>query len=119
GVRSLRVLVMERHPLMPTSHAVRSAIDGLAERLSRLGVKVARESAALPSLTDSARLYMKLLNAARSPRLSPDDFTEAQRTAGSLASEDHSLRAERARGFVMSQRDWLAANAARLQLQQQ
>jgi len=119
ALKNFRVMVIDSHPLMPTSHAVRSAIDGLAERLSRLGVKVARESAALPSLADSARLYMKLLNAARSPRLSPEDFTEAQRVAGSLASDDHSLRAERARGFVMSQRDWLAANAARLQLQQQ
>ena len=39
--------------------------------------------------------------------------------AGSLAVDDHSLQANRARGFVMSQRDWLATNAARLQLQQQ
>lgn len=119
ALKNFRVMVIDSHPLMPTSHAVRSAIDGLAERLSRRGAKVARESAALPSLADSARLYMKLLNAARSPRLSPHDFAQAQRAAGSLASDDHSLRAERARGFVISQRDWLAANAARLQLQQQ
>jgi len=119
ALKDFRVLVIDSHPLMPTSHAVRSVIDGLAERLSRLGVKVARESAALPSLTDSAHLYMKLLNAARSPRLSPDDFAEAQRAASALAADDNSLRANRARGFVMSQRDWLATHAARLQLQQQ
>src|SRR5262245_28297818 len=34
-------------------------------------------------------------------------------------SSDHSLRAERTRGTVMSHRQWLAADTARLQLQQQ
>jgi amidase len=118
-LRDFRVFVIDTHPLMPTGNAVRSAITGLSERLSKLGVKVAHESALLPSIVDSARLYMKLLNAARSPRVSPDDFREAQRLASSLAADDHSLQTERARGTVMNQRDWLAANGARLQLQQQ
>jgi amidase len=116
---NFRVFVIDTHPLMPTGQAVRSAIGGLAERLSRLGTKVATRNASLPSLADSARLYMKLLNAARSPRVPPDAFTEAQELASFLPVGEHSLQAERARGTVMSHRDWLAANAARLQLQQQ
>jgi amidase len=118
-LRNFRVFVIDSHPLMPTSRVVRSAIAGLAERLSRLGVKVARESASLPNLADSARLYMKLLNAARSPRVSGDDFATAQRAAAALVADDDSLQAGRARGTVMNHRDWLAANATRLQLQQQ
>ncbi len=70
ALRDFRVFVIDTHPLMPTWRAVRSAIAGLSERLSKLGVKVGHESALLPSLADSARLYMKLLNAARSPRVS-------------------------------------------------
>jgi amidase len=62
---------------------------------------------------------MKLLNAAKSPRVSPEEFTQAQRAAASLSDGDHSLKAERARGTVMSHHDWLAADAARLQLRQQ
>jgi amidase len=119
ALRDFRVFVIDTHPLMPTSNVVRSAIARLAERLSKLGVKVAHESASLPSLADSARLYMKLLNAARSPRVSSDDFAAAQRAAASLAADDDSLQAGRAHGTVMNHRDWLAANAARLQLQQQ
>ena len=118
-LESFRVLVIDTHPLVPTGTAVRATIGRLAERLERLGVKVARTSTSLPDLAASARLYMKLLTAATSPRMSPGDFTEAQRQASSLSADDHSLRAERARGTVMNQRDWLAADGARRRLQQQ
>jgi len=117
-LRQFRVLVIDSHPLMPTSNAVRAVIGGLPGRLSKLGVKVSHDSASLPSLADSARLYMKLLNGATSPRLASDAFGEAQRLAAALSSSDDSLQAERARGTVMTHRGWLAADAARLQLQQ-
>ncbi|WP_051382634.1 amidase [Bradyrhizobium sp. Tv2a-2] len=118
-LRSFRVLVVDTHPLMPTDHAVRTAIGNLAQRLAGLGVTVAHNSASLPSLADSARLYMKLLNAARSPRMAADAFAEASRAAAALSADDHSLQAERMRGTVVNHRDWLATDAARLQLQQQ
>jgi amidase len=55
-----RVLVIDTHPLMPTSNAVRTMIEALAERLSKLRTKVTYQSASLPNLADSAPLYMKL-----------------------------------------------------------
>jgi amidase len=113
-----RVLIVDTHPLIPTSKAVRAAIGRLAERLSKTGAKVVNNNASLPSLTDSARLYMKLLNAARSPRLSSDAMVEAQRVVAALSPDDHSLQAELSRGTAMSHRDWLGADAVRLQLQQ-
>lgn len=118
-LRNFRVLVIDTHPLMPTSSPVRAAIADLARRLTRLGTKVAHDTASLPNLADSARLYMKLLDAARSPRLSSDALIEAQRLAAALSADDHGLQAERRRGMIMSHREWLATDAARLQLQQQ
>jgi amidase len=118
-LKNFRVLVIDTHPLIPTSNAVRTAIGGLAEQLSKLGSKVAYNSPSLPNLEDSARLYMKLLNAAKSPRLSTDSFVETQHLIGTLSPSDYSLQAERLRGTVMRHREWLAADAARLQLQQQ
>jgi amidase len=103
---------------MPACHAVRSAIGQLAERLSKIGARIAYNSQALPNLADSARLYMKLLSAATSPRAS-STFVETQRVNAALSPEDHRLQAERVRGTVVSHRDWLAADAERLQLQQQ
>ena len=118
-LRNFRVLVVDTHPLIPTSSAVRSAIAGLAARLSTLGAKVSHNSPLLPDLADSARLYMKLLNAAISPRVSSDAFAETQRLATALLPGDRSLQAERTRGTIMSHREWLATDAARLRLQQQ
>jgi amidase len=115
-LKNFRILAIDTHPLMPTGNSVRTAIGGLAKRLSGLGAKVAYNSASLPDLRDSARLYMTLLNAARSPRLSSDAFIEAQGHAAAFSPDDHGLQAELSRGTVMSHREWLAADAARLQL---
>lgn len=117
-LRGFRILVIDTHPLMPTGDAVRSAIGRLSERLERSGARVARSSASLPDLAESARLYMKLLNAARSPRLTPAALAEAQGVAAELSPDDRSLQAERARGWAMVHREWLATDAARLRLQQ-
>ncbi|SFM53683.1 amidase [Bradyrhizobium sp. Rc3b] len=112
-----RILVVDTHPLMPTGEAVRSAIGRLAERLGSSGAQVGRSSTLLPDLAESARLYMKLLNAARSPRLTAIALAEAQEAAAALSPDDRSLQAERARGWGMIHREWLATDAARLQLQ--
>ncbi|MET4799546.1 amidase [Bradyrhizobium sp. LB11.1] len=117
-LKKFNILVIDTHPLMPTGDAVRSAIGRLADRLGKSDARVARSSASLPDLADSARLYMKLLNGARSPRLTAAALAEAQGLAAALAPDDRSLQAERARGWGMIHREWLAADAARLQLQQ-
>ena len=117
-LKDFRILVIDTHPLMPTGDAVRSAIGRLADRLDKSGARVARASTSLPDLANSARLYMKLLNAARSPRLTPAALAEAQGVAAALSPDDRSLQAERARGWGMIHREWLATDAARLQLQQ-
>ena len=102
------MLVIDRHPLMPTDSAVRSAIDQLAERLAKAGVKVANTSALLPDLADSARLYMRLLGSAKSASVPRDLYEKTQSAATALRPSDNSLGAERTRGTVMSHRDWLA-----------
>ena len=108
-----RVLVVDSHPLMPTDASVRTAIDRLAERLEKAGVKLARSSGLLPDLADSARVYMRLLGAARSAGESPELYKDAQSAAASLPPGDNSLAAERVRGTVMSHRDWLETDLAR------
>jgi amidase len=97
---------------------VRTAIGRLAERLSKFGVTVADTSALLPNLADSARLYMRLLGAAISTRMPSDRYGETAGLAAALTLNDHSLQAERMRGAVMSHRDWIITDGARLQLQQ-
>jgi amidase len=62
---------------------------------------------------------MKLLDAARSIRLKPNNFTAAQQMAASLSNDDDRLGAERTRGSVMSHREWLSVNAMRQRLRMQ
>jgi amidase len=118
-LKSFRVLVIENHPLVPTGIAVRNALGRLSEHLVRAGVKIARESPLLPDLADAARVFMRLLSAFRGATAPPDDYDEMRRSAEALASDDHSLSAERTRGPVMNYREWFAANTARARLRHQ
>ena len=114
-----RVLIIDSHPLVPTSDAVRAAMARLAERIARSGARVAHSSALLPDLAESARLYMKLLAAAKSARMSQDQYASVRHQAASMTSADHSLRAERVRGTIMTHREWLMCDAKRRSLQEQ
>jgi amidase len=119
NLSEFRVLVIDSHPLMPTSDVVRTAIARLAERIARLGARVAHSSTLLPNLTDSAGLYMKLLAAAKSTSVPVDRYARVEGQAASMTSADRSLQAERTRGTIMSHRDWLVCDAKRRGLQQQ
>jgi amidase len=113
-----RVLVIDTHPLMPTGTAVRDAIHRLSDRIARTGAKVAHSAASLPDLADSARLYMRLLTSAKSVGMPRDHYQEAKLAAASLDPADTSLQAERTRGTVMTHRDWLETDRARLRIEQ-
>lgn len=66
-----RVLVIDTHPLCPTSASIKTALNGLADRLAKLGCRVLRESPKLPDLARTTRTYGELLAAAYSLDLSP------------------------------------------------
>ncbi len=118
-LKDFRVLVIDDHPLLPTAKAMRTAIERLSQRLGKAGVKVGRASPLLPDLADSGRLYMRLLMTALAVRWPPDVYEQAVTAAKALKPDDRSLAAERSRGAVLSYRDWAAADAARVKLQQQ
>ena len=117
-LKGFRVLVIDTHPLLPTATTVSNALDRLAQRLVKAGVKVGRESPLLPDLANSARLYMRLLMPVFSAAWPLDQYRQAQVAAEAFKPEDKSLAAERSRGTVLSHRDWLAADGARAGLQQ-
>jgi amidase len=108
-----RILVIDSHPLIPTSTEVRQAIDTLAAGLAAEGVNVQRQSTLLPDDVESARLYMRLLLASVAASYPPELYERARSVAQQVDSADTSLAAERARGAVLSYRDWVAADAVR------
>jgi amidase len=119
SLKDFRVLVIEEHPLLPTAAAVSSALARLSERLAKAGAKVGRTEPLLPSLADSARLYMRLLYSVMAANWPAELYRQMRSTAEALAADDKSLTAERSRGAVLSHRDWMAADAARSRLQRQ
>jgi amidase len=111
-----RVLVLDTHPLMPVDASVRTAVNRLAEQLAGAGAQVSRESPLLPDLAAAARLYVRLLMSSLAANWPPAVYEGIRAHAAALAADDLSLAAERARGAALSHRDWIAANAARIQL---
>jgi len=118
-LEDFRALVIDTHPLLPTAATVRTALDRLADRLAKAGVRVGRESPLLPNLAEAARLYMRLLMPIFSVRWPADDYKRAQAAAAALKPDDQSLIAERARGEVLNHREWLIADGARARLRHQ
>ncbi|MGD9543015.1 MAG: amidase [Methylocystis sp.] len=111
-----RALMIDAHPLGPTSHVVREALARLAERLAQAGAKVSDERARAPDLAQATRLHARLLSAYWGAGLPFGTYEKLFRDADSRSLRDQSLAAERARGAVLSFREWRGAEAERAQL---
>jgi amidase len=108
-----RILVLDSHPLVPVSSEVRAAIGDLARRLETAGATVRRDSPLLPDQAEVARTYMRLLQASVAAGYPPEVYRSAVAAAARFDDADRSLVAERARGVVLSYRDWLTADGVR------
>lgn len=118
GLSGFRVLIIDRHPLGPTAQPIREAMAALAERLARAGVRVSHDRALWPDLARTTRLQARLLSAYWGAGLPLGAYRRLYREADAFAPQDHSLAAERARGAVLSFREWRGAEAERAELQQ-
>ncbi|WP_432855787.1 amidase [Amycolatopsis sp. CA-161197] len=108
-----RVLVVEDHPLMPTSASVRAGIRRVADVLTRAGARVEHDSPLLPDPVEAARTFVLLFDSVVGASCPPPVYEQFRQRATSVAPDDHSLAAEHLRGTVISHRDWLAADAVR------
>jgi amidase len=117
-LRDFRVLIIDTHPMMPTATSIRTAIDRLAETLTKTGTKVARRSPLWPDPADAARVYVRLLLSFLATFWPAEAYERIRGVAGKLDAADQSLAAERARGVVLSHRDWVLADLARARLRQ-
>jgi amidase len=119
NLSDFRVLFLAEHPFLPTETSLRDALERLADRLGKAGVKVDRASQLLPDLSESARIYMRLLNSVIAAGAPEQLHAETQKMAAALPPTDRSLLAELIRGAVLSHRDWTQTDFKRQQLKQQ
>jgi amidase len=111
-----RLLVIDEHPLCPTAASVAGAVNGLAERLAKLGCTILRVAPDLPDLAETTRVYATLLAAVFSADVPVEARVRLAAEAAKLAADDDSLAACRVRGFTMSHSDWLWASRSRFDL---
>lgn len=118
-IADYRVLVVDAHPLLPSSTSVRAAINGFANELANAGAKVTRDSPLLPDQAEAARLYMRMLMSFFGSNFPPEQYEHACEAAARLDDEDRSLAAERTRGVALSHREWVIGDGKRAVLRQQ
>ncbi|MFD6294939.1 amidase [Streptomyces sp. NPDC060235] len=108
-----RVLVLDRHPLLPTGTAVRAGVNRVADVLVAAGARVERHTPLLPDLTEAAVLYTQLLFSGSVARFPVEAYEQLRTRAARLSPDDRSLDAARLRGMVLSHRDWMEVNRRR------
>ncbi|MBV9203093.1 MAG: amidase, partial [Alphaproteobacteria bacterium] len=108
-----RVLVIDKHPLCPTAVNVSAALDGLADRLGKLGCTFLRTSPKMPDLARTTRNYVELLAASLGADTSPEDRLRIEAAAQALSPDDLSLQAALLRGQTMSHAAWIRTSGIR------
>jgi amidase len=113
-LRDFRVLVLDEHPLLPTSGSIRAALDALADRLAKHGVTVARTSPLLPDLARIGRTFVQMLAAIFAADYPDDIYAGLKSRAAELPTEADSVAAARLRATIMSYREWVRTNRIRI-----
>ncbi|HET9584690.1 MAG TPA: amidase [Bradyrhizobium sp.] len=118
-LRSYRLLVIDNHPLLPVASDIRAALDQLAGRLTAAGAAVARSSALLPDLAESARLHTKLVRNVVNFARPPEYFQKMREGTAALSRDDDSLKAWRLRAPLLTHHEWMTGEISRARLRQQ
>lgn len=108
-----KVLVLDQHPLVPTSREVRSALERFADNLKRTGCTVERTSPLLPDLKVVANTFGQLLMSFFGVDMPAEDYNELQKRAAKLPANDADPAARDLRALVLSHRDWVLADRLR------
>ena len=114
-----RVLVLEQHPLLPTSNAVRTVVHRFAGNLERAGCKLGWDSPLLPDLECSATTFAHLLSSFFGADMPKQDYEGLKRQLMDAPSGDCSPQGLELRGLVSSHRDWIGMDRVRLTIEHQ
>ncbi len=114
--RDFRVAVMLADPNCAQDDTLTAKLQDTVDALARLGVTVSDTARPAIDTTESHRLYIQLLRAATSGRLSDGDLQQQRDLAAGLEGDDHGYVAMVARAVTMGHRDWLRANERRTHL---
>jgi amidase len=113
-LRDFKVAVMLNDHNSDVDQSVQDEIRKLADFLAKK-MKVKVNDKARPEIDTSEifDVYVKLLRAATSARMSDEDYAEAQAQAAKLSPDDRSASANMVRGAILGHRDWLRLSERR------
>lgn len=112
-LRDFRVAVVLTDPHAEVDDSVQGAIQKLADFLAKKKVKVSGKARPDFDTGDINDVYIRMLRAATSARMSEDVYRQAVADAASLPADDMSYFAQMQRGNALSHRTWLQLNEKR------
>ncbi len=115
-LRDFKVAVMLDDPSSAVDDEVKTLLQKLAGFLGRRKVKISDTARPDIDTSELHRLYITLLRAATSGRLTDADFAYQQAEANRQPINPEGYYARMVRANTLSHRDWLAANERRHQL---
>ena len=108
-----KVALMLEHPCSEVDRAVQDQLQKLADFLAKAGATVSDRARPAIDAAHAHRVYIQLLRAATSSRISDAQFAAAQHEAKAFSPADESYYAQMQRANTMHHRDWLRANEER------
>ncbi len=112
-LRDFKVAVLLSDRNAEVDRSVQSAIQKLADFLGKKKVKVSDKAKPAIDTAELGDVYVRMLRATTSGRLSDAEFQEAQRDVAALPDDDLSYFAQMQRGNTLSHRAWTQLNEKR------
>jgi len=113
ALRDFKVAVMLTDPVSEVDLEVQARVQAVAEFLASKRAKVSDRARPDVDAWEAQRVYIQLLRAATSGRLTPEEFEKNLEAIKTLEPQDESYYARMVRANIISHRDWLVANERR------
>jgi amidase len=112
-LRDFKIAVVPSDPNCEADHSVQGEIQKLADFLGKQKAKVSDKARPAIDTAEQNDVYIRLLRAATSARLTDEMWNQAARDAAALPDDDMSYFAQMQRGNSLSHRTWLQLNEKR------
>src|SRR4029077_9846564 len=113
SLRDFKVGVMLSDTNAEVAHSVQSEIQKLADFLAKKKVKVSDKARPAIDTAELNDVYVRMLRATTSGRLSDEEFNHALRDVAALPDDDTGYFAQMQRGNTLSHRTWTQLNEKR------
>ena len=118
-LKHFRVLVLDEHPLLPLSDAVRTALHRFAGNLERAGCKIGWKSPLLPDLERCAHTFTHLLLSFFGADMPAADYEHLKKELAHLPATHRAPETTELRALVSTHRDWISMDRLRLGIEHQ